>query len=172
MANHNQYIQILYCKTSHIYMSILSKFKLLIPDDIHYYQSSIQNMFPTFIYDYTYAQCKNSMDYIIKLLTISPIFLMEGSSNSTFLKRLYSLLWLLCTFRDIQPSYVITSCNIPFFIFVVFWCVTTFSSSHFSKSIIFITSLIENVEGGGTSLSATTTYSSNDYICQNLTEKP
>ena len=147
MNLHSQYIKIVYYNRWQIIVNIfkyftirhltytchpLSKFKLLIPDDIHYYQSSTQNMFPTFIYDYTYAQCKNSMDYIIKLLTISPIFLMEGSSNSTLLKKFYSLLWLLCTSRDTQPSHAITSYNIPSFTFVVFRCATIFSSSHFS----------------------------------------
>ena len=147
MNLYSQYIEIFYYNRWQIIVNIfkyftirhltytchlLSKFKVLIPDDIQYFQSSNQNMFPTFIYDSIHTQRKKSMDYIIKLLAISPIFLMEGLSNSTLVKRLCSLLWFLCTSRVTQHSYIITSCNIPSFTFVVFRCTTTFSSSHFS----------------------------------------
>ena len=80
----------------------LSKFKLMITDDIHYYPSFIQNVFFAFTYDFTRVYRKNSVGYILKFLTTSPIFLMGRLSNSMILKKLYSSLWLLCTSRDIQ----------------------------------------------------------------------
>ena len=116
---------------TYIYHS-LSRFKLLIVDDIHYYSSCIQNVFPTFIYDSTHAWDGNSVSYIMKFLLTSSIFLMGGLSNSTFFKMLYSSWWLLYTSRDTQPLYIITSCNVPPSTFFVFECVIIFSSSPFS----------------------------------------
>ena len=109
----------------------LNKFKLLIINDILYYPSSTQNMFPIFTYDSIHAWRRNSVDYIIKFLTTSPIFLMGGLSNSIIIKRSYLSSWLLCTSRDIQSSYIITSCNVSPSTFIVFQCANIFSSFPF-----------------------------------------
>ena len=70
----------------------LSIFKLLVTNDIYCYPSSIQNMFHTFTYDSIHAWPKNLVDYIIKFLTTSLIFLMGELSNSIIMKSLYSSL--------------------------------------------------------------------------------
>ena len=118
---------------------LLSTFKLLIANDIHYYPSSIQNIFLIFTYDTTYAWCRNLMGYIIKFLITSSIFLMGGSSNFTPLKMLYSSSWLFSTSRDTQPSYTITSCNVSPSTFVVFHC------NHFFLFPLSITHHFHNV---------------------------
>ena len=104
----------------------LSRFKLLIVDDIHYHPSSTQNVFPTFSYDSTYAWRKNSVVYIIKFHISSLIFLMGGSSNSTF-SRDY-----VHHHGSFAPPDIITSCNVPPSTFVVFQYATIFSFSLFS----------------------------------------
>ena len=89
----------------------LSRFKFPIANDIHYYPTSIQNVFFTFTYNLRHAWRRNLVGYIIKFLTTSRIFLMRGSSNCMLLKTSYSSSRLFCASKNTQPPYIIIPCN-------------------------------------------------------------
>lgn len=150
----------------------LSRFKLLIADDIHYYPFSTLNMFSTFTDYSTHASHRNLVGYIIKFHTTFLIFLMGGSSNLTLLKMLYSSSWF---FLHLQKHttfiyYTYKPCT-PFYVCCFFMC------NHIFLLPIFITHHFHNIPyrkcgGRWASSSVAITYICSYCIHQNLKEKP
>ena len=70
----------------------------------------------------------NLVGYIIRFSTTSPIFLMAGSSNFTFLKRMF----IIATLLHLQRLLVYYNSMQCTFMFVIFSCAIIFSSSPLS----------------------------------------